>query len=324
MILGIEIGGTKLQFGVGSGDGPPLVALERLDVQPQRGGEGIRRQIEEVGRPLIERYGVTQVGIGFGGPVDAARGRVIVSNQVEGWRDFPLVEWCERTLGLPTLLANESDSAGLAEARFGGGKGHRVVFYNNIGSGIGGALVIEGRLYQGGGGVASEIGHLRPGLDADRPDQDLESIASGWAITAHAQRLLQQGEPEEPDKADLLARCGGDAQCLTTKLLGEAAQSGSALALGVFDRACQGIGWALAQTITLLAPNVVVMGGGVSLAGEAVFLSPLRRYVEQYVFPPLAGSCQIVPAVLGEEVVVHGVLALAAQLSPASSGKCFR
>lgn len=313
MLLGIEIGGTKLQFGVGTGDGRPLTALERLDVKPQHGAEGIRRQIEEVGKSLIGRYGVTKVGIGFGGPVDAERGRVIVSHQVEGWKDFPLVEWCEKTLGLPTLLANDSDSAGLAEARFGGGKGHRVVFYNNIGSGIGGALVIDGRLYQGGGGVASEIGHLRTGLDAERPDQDLESIASGWALTSYARQLVDQGRFNSEVSADLVARCQGDIARLSTKILAEAAAAGNRLALAAFDRGCRAAGWALAQVITLLAPNVVVMGGGVSLAGEAVFLAPLRRYVDRYIFPPLLGTYRIVPAALGEEVVVHGVLALAAE-----------
>jgi glucokinase len=312
MLLGIEIGGTKLQFGVGTGDGSPMRVFRRREVEPQLGAEGIRRQIEEVAKPLIRQYGVARIGIGFGGPVDAERGRVIVSNQVEGWKDFPLVEWCEKTLGLPTLLANDSDSAGLAEARFGGGKGHRVVFYNNIGSGIGGALAIDGRLYQGGGGVASEIGHLRPGLDAERPDQDLESIASGWALTAYARQLVDQGRFHSEVTADLMARCEGDIARLTTKVLAQAAEAGNRLAVAAFDRGCRAAGWALAQAITLLAPNVVVMGGGVSLAGEAVFLTPLRRYVDRYVFPPLLGTYRIVPAALGEEVVVHGVLALAA------------
>jgi len=313
MILGIEIGGTKLQLGVGTGDGPPLVALERLDVRPERGAEGIRRQIDEAARPLIERYGIATIGIGFGGPVDSLRGRTIVSNQIEGWRDFPIVAWSEETLGLPTVLANDSDSAGLAEARFGAGRGHRVVFYNNIGSGIGGALVVEGRLYQGGSGVAAEIGHLRPGLSAERPDQDLESIASGWGIAAAVRRRLSEAAADQPSADDLVARCGGSLDRLSTKIIAEAARDGNRMAREVLDRACRAIGWALAQMISLVAPNVVVMGGGVSLAGEALFFEPLRRYARLYVFPPLASAFQIVPARLGEEMVVYGVLALAAQ-----------
>ena len=116
MLLGIEIGGTKLQFGVGRGDGRPLAELQRLDVEPQFQAEGIRRQILQTARPLIEAHGVTGIGFGFGGPVDSERGRTITSHQVEGWKDFPLADWCRETLGVPALVANDSDSAGLAEA----------------------------------------------------------------------------------------------------------------------------------------------------------------------------------------------------------------
>ena len=311
MLLGIEIRGTKLQFGVGYGDGRPLAALERLMVEPQLGAEEIRRQIVRVGKPLIERHGATGIGIGFGGPVDAERGRTIVSHQVEGWDDFPLADWCRDALGLPTLVANDSDSAGLAEARFGGGKGHAVVVYNNIGSGIGGAIVIDGRLYRGSQGVAAEFGHLRPGPEAERPDQDLEAVASGWGITKALRARIERLGPYDAD--DLRYRCGGNLDRLNTKLIAEAAEAGNRLAADELDRACRTIGWALAQVITVLAPSVVVMGGGVSLVGEELFFRPLRRYVGQYVFPPLVGTYEIVPAQLGEKVVVYGALALAAE-----------
>lgn len=311
MLLGIEIGGTKLQLGVGSGDGPPLVALERLDVEPARGAEGIRRQLERAARPLIQRFGVTAVGFGFGGPVDTAAGRTIVSHQIEGWDNFPLADWGRHTFGLPALVANDSDSAGLAEALFGAGRGQRVVFYSNVGSGIGGALVVDGHLYQGGSGVASELGHLRPGLDCTSSDQTVESLASGWAITqAVRKRLSERAATYARDAADLFQRCQGDVDRLTTLVIAQAAGQGNRLAREALDRACQVFGWGLAQMLTLLAPNVVVIGGGVSLAGESLWLAPLRDHVRRYVFPPLVDAFQILPASLGEEVVVHGVLAL--------------
>ena len=316
MFLGIEIGGTKLQLGVGSGHGPPLVALRRLDVEPEHGAEGIRRQLAEAVQPLIDEFGVTAIGFGFGGPVDAAAGRTIVSHQIEGWRDFPLVEWARQAFGLPTLLANDSDSAGLAEARFGAGRGQRIVFYSNVGSGIGGALVVDGQLFQGASGVASELGHLRPGLECGQPDQTVESLASGWAITQAVRKRLTERSPSdlrhEPEVLDLLHRCQGDVDRLSTQVIARAAEQGNGLAREAVDRACQAFGWGLAQMITLLAPNVVVIGGGVSLAGESLWLMPLRDHVRRYVFPPLADTLQIVPAKLGEEVVVHGVLALVA------------
>jgi glucokinase len=314
MFLGVEIGGTKLQLGVGHGDGRPLVALDRLRVQPEHGAEGIRRQIAETARPLIERYAVKAVGFGFGGPVDTARGVTITSHQIDGWKNFPLADWGRETFGLPALVTNDSDSAGLAEARFGGGHGHRVVFYSNVGSGIGGALVIDGQLYPGGRGVASELGHLRPGLECQRADQTVESLASGWGITAAVrQRLTDRLPTDQPGADDLLERCGGQISQVTTQLVAQAATAGNRLALDALDRACRVYGWGLAQMLTLVAPNVVVLGGGVSLIGEELWLRPLRAYVRQYAFPPLVDTIELVPAKLGEEVVVYGVLALAAE-----------
>ena len=106
MFLGIEIGGTKLQLGVGAGNGEPIVAIERLAVVRSRGGGGIREQIEQVGRALIDKHEITAVGIAFGGPVDAAAGRTIASHQIEGWDNFPLADWCRRTLKRPTAMAS--------------------------------------------------------------------------------------------------------------------------------------------------------------------------------------------------------------------------
>lgn len=313
MFLGIEIGGTKLQLAVGSGDGSPLVVLERLMVQPEHGAEKIRTHIEQVGKSLIRRHRITAVGIGFGGPVDVATGRTVISHHVGGWKDFPLLDWGRQTFGLPVVVANDSDTAGLAEARFGAGRGQRVVFYSNVGTGIGGALVIDGELYRGGSGVSSELGHLRPGLEFQRPDQSLESLAAGWGITAAVQaRLAQRHAVSRQDATDLAERCGGQLDQLTTKVVAQAAAEGNRLAREVFDRACQAYGWAIAQMITLVAPNVVVIGGGVSLAPDELWLVPLRGHVRRYVFPPLDGTFEIVPAKLGEEVVVHGALALAA------------
>jgi glucokinase len=309
-ILAIEIGGTKLQFGVGTGRGGPLIELVRIDVDRDRGAQGILEQIAQAGPPLIERHHVRRLGIGFGGPVDSSAGLIIKSHHVDGWTDFPIGAWCRDTLGLEAVLGNDSDLAGLGEARFGAGRGAKVCFYSNVGTGIGGSLVIGGRLYTGSGGVASELGHLRPGLNFVGPEQVLESLAAGWGIEANARAKMLQSSGA--DAADLRARCGDQPEQLTARDVCEAAGEGNGLALQVLDLACRAYGWALGQMITLLAPDVVVLGGGVSLAGEELFFAPVRKYVAQYVFPPLRDAYRIVPAELGEEVVLHGALALAA------------
>ncbi len=340
MLLGIEIGGTKLQFGIGSGESTELAAIERVDAQPDRGAEGIRRQILETAGRLVERHDISGVGVGFGGPVDTATGRTIKSHQVDGWDDFPLADWCRQHLNLPTVVANDSNLAGLAEARLGAGRKHRIVFYTNVGSGIGGALVIDGEVYSGPAGTAVEPGHLRPGPQAEHADQTVESVASGWAIASAAQalltdpgahslrsmshenrpmdaelvrqRLIEEEEAAEQGAADLLARCDGDIERITAKIVAQAAAAGNRAARQIFDRAARTFGWAIAQVITITAPEIVIVGGGVSLVDERLFLAPVRRYVDRYAFPPLRDSFQIVATELGEEVVVHGALALAA------------
>lgn len=304
MFLGIEIGGTKLQLGIGPAENGRLTELSRADICPAHGAEGIRRQIERSAVPLLAKYPVRAIGVGFGGPVDIATGRTVKSHHVAGWDDFPLADWCREKFGLPACIGNDADMAGLGEAKFGAGRDRRVVFYTNAGSGIGGALIVTGRVYIGGAGIASELGHLRPGPVAEQPDHIVERAASGWAI-ADAARA-------DADLATQLTRqhrCSADQ--LTSKMVAEAAMAGSSPALDIFRRATQTYGWAIAQMITLLSPEAVVVGGGVPLAGESLFFAPLRREVARYVFPPLLNTYEILPAELGEEVVVHGALALA-------------
>jgi glucokinase len=340
LLLGIEIGGTKLQLGVGAGDGSPLVALDRHTVDPSGGAVGILARIESATAALLQRYPIKRIGIGFGGPVDSAAGRIIRSYQIEGWHDFPLGDWFERTFGLSAVMGNDCDVAGLAEARFGAGRGRRVVFYMTIGSGIGGGLAIDGQIHRGHGVAAAEIGHLRPGLHADRPDVTVESLASGWGIAAAAQSRLadpiycpfpslrEEGFAARPDElrrrivedeqvaeefaADLLNRADDKLDQVTAKLVAQAASEGNQLALDVLNHACEVLGWAIAQVITLLSPDVIVVGGGVSQIGESLLFAPLRIEVERYVFPPLLRTYEVLPSQLGEEVVVHGALALAA------------
>ncbi|RLT01334.1 MAG: ROK family protein [Planctomycetota bacterium] len=338
MYLGIEIGGTKLQLGVGTGDGPPLIALERRTVERTRGAAAIREQILDAGRKLCEQFPIERIGYGFGGPVNSMSGRVITSHQVEGWTDFPIVDWTRDAFGLPVRLGNDCDVAALAEATYGAGRGHGTVFYITVGTGIGGGLVIDGTS-QGAGRLAiAEIGHLRPGPLADDPHATVESLAAGPGIEAAARALLtgqarhpliaagafaaqdvsvdwpagRESKTADDDTADLLGRCLGKIEGLDAKTISQAAAAGNRIARAALHQAHVALGWGIAQMVTLLSPHVVVIGGGVSLMGEELFFEPLRRQVRRFVFSPLADSVRLIPAALDEEVVVHGAIALAA------------
>jgi glucokinase len=322
--LGIEIGGTKLQLGVGHGQGAELATLVRRDIDAARGATGILEQIEAETLRLLQRYEISRVGIGFGGPVDAAAGRAIISHQVAGWENFALADWCHNRLRLPAVVGNDCDVAALAEAQYGAGRDRQSVFYVTVGTGIGGGFVTGGALHGIGRPAVAEIGHLRPGPLAEDPSETVESIASGMGIAERAMEIVrgtQRGAAndangddgsDQADCRDLIERAGGHIETLTGKQVGHAAVAGNKVAVDVIHQASRVLGWAIAQTITLLAPEAVVIGGGVSLLGEDLFLNPVRESTKCFVFPPLVDSYQISPAALGELVVVHGAIALAA------------
>jgi len=340
MFLGIEIGGTKLQLGVGPGDGS-ITALERARVTASAGAERIRAQIIEnvpqlLNRASLARRDIRAVGIGFGGPVDAATGTVTKSHQIEGWTDFPLADWSQTELGWRTVVHNDADTAGLAEACFGAGLGVSPIFYITIGSGIGGGLIIDQKIYRGAGAGAAEIGHLvipsslqkvlspEPGLDEPSRLYTVESVASGWGIEQrmrkHIQAALSVALPDQQanelvkwsmdDAQRMLKAAQGDVGSITVELIASEARQGNAFAASHLAGAIRLLAWAIAQMIALVCPRRVVVGGGVAALGDQLF-DPLRREVTREVFVPFKNCFDIQPAALGEAVVVQGALRLA-------------
>jgi glucokinase len=297
MFIGIEIGGTKLQVGLGKGDGV-LCGLWRETVDVAAGPEGIRRQIQRALPQLLDTAGVARsqlegIGIGFGGPVDDATSTIIKSHQIAGWDNFPLASWIGEVTGLPAVLGNDADVAGLAEALFGAGKGLSPVFYITIGSGIGGGLIINGEIYRGCGRGAAEIGHLR--LARNQQLVPLEEIASGWGM----QERARSGMALAPD------------QEVTVPQIIQAAEQGDPACRLILQEARDALAEAICHVIALLCPRRIIIGGGVSLMGPQMLFDPLRKLVAEKVFKPFADCYEIMPAELGEEVVVHGALALA-------------
>ena len=348
-VIGVEIGGTKLQLALGAGTSSEFLGFWRGPIAAAAGAAVIRDQIQRAIPELLQSAQITRdhvagIGIAFGGPVDSARGVTLVSHQVEGWQNFPIGEWARSELGWDATLQNDADSAALAEHRFGAGQGFDPCLYMTIGSGIGGGLIVGGRIFRGSGAGALEIGHLRPGqLPKHLPlgGETVEAIGSGFGITERARLAIQDYEataayvqsqfgatqpqttsvdpafqirldPGRRRFATLLDLAGGDPDRITTALIAQAALAGDSLSLGLLSDATHAIGWALAQAITLINPARIVVGGGVSLIGEELFFGPVRRACDQFVFPPFRGIAEIVPAQLGEEVVVHGAIAIAA------------
>ena len=144
----------------------------------------------------------------------------------------------------------------------------------------------------------------------------LNPFSSGWGIAHHAVRQIHSADEHDQAAAQLLERCAGDVTGLTATQVADAAQEGNSIALQTLRSASSTLGWAIAQMATLLAPELVVIGGGVSLMPPSLFMQPVCEAMDQFVFPPLRGHVRIAPAALGEEVVVHGAILLAKQASP--------
>ena len=296
--VGIEIGGTKLQLALGRGDGR-LSAARRATINPANGANGILLQIVAEYHELLKDAGLSQnsiqaIGVGFGGPVDVKNGIIETSHQVEGWTEFPLAAWLRDRFNVARVgIENDADAAGLGEAKFGAGIGCSPLVYVTIGSGIGGALILDGRIYRGAGRGAVEIGHIRMGTADDSPT--LEAIASGWSIGRAAASLKGQTEFTAVDVA-------------------EAARQGDSSCRAILHSASQALGQALAHVVTLLSPRRIILGGGVSLIGEDLWFAPIRQVLQTRAFPYFIQSCDLVPARLGEFVVLHGALATALDL----------
>jgi glucokinase len=297
--VGIEIGGTKLQVGVGEADGR-LKALVRRAVEPANGGQGIREQIpglvtEALSKAGVSESGIAGIGIGFGGPVDSSRGRTILSHQIRGWENFALRDWVASRVQVPVVLQNDAKCAATAEAVAGAGKGLKRIFYVTVGSGVGGGLVVDGVADTGQGLGAGEIGHTWvTDPETGSPDR-LEHVASGWSIGKRGSRQLGRE--------------------LTGAQVAELAAAGDAVARRVVEESAEALACGLGNVMALLHPERCVIGGGVSLMGDA-WWGPLRKALaERFAFAPFASSCDLAPAALGEDVVVVGAVMLGAGAS---------
>ena len=297
--LGIEIGGTKLQLALGDETGA-ICERRKLAVAPAKGAAGIRDQIAGILPDLIRGRHIKSVGVGFGGPVDWKTGRICRSHQIEGWSEFDLAGWLQPLVGAPIFVDNDANVAALGEASRGAGVGFDPVFYVTLGSGVGGGLVLGGKIYHGIAPGEAEIGHVR----LDRQGTILESRCSGWAVNDRLRDL----RTTQPD--GLLARLIGDTRGSEARHLVTALQQKDPIAKRLVEEVAGDLAYGLSHVVHLLHPQIILLGGGLSGIGE-----PLRAAVETalqgFIMDAFAPGPQIKLAGLGEDAVPVGALALA-------------
>jgi glucokinase len=274
LACGIDVGGTKIAGGVVDESG---TILEELRVEsPATDVPAIEAAIEKLVAELRTRHRIEAVGVGAAGYIDKARAVVLFAPNL-AWRDLDLKADLESTLGLPVVIENDANAAAWGEFQFGAGHDVDDLLLVTVGTGVGGGVVLDGSLYRGAFGVGAEIGHMRvvPGgiLCGCGNRGCFEMYASGSALVREARHAARAGSLLA---ADLLARAGGDPDAITGPLITEAAREGDTFAREQLTSLGRWLGEGIASLAAVLDPAVVVVGGGVSAAGD-LLLTPARE-----------------------------------------------
>ncbi|MFN8480149.1 MAG: ROK family protein [Kouleothrix sp.] len=293
-VLGMDIGGYGLRTA--------LIDLQNHTYHPAyreiSGGNAseLLASSIELTQALLHQHGVepgrlVRIGVGFAGPVDARRGVVLRSHRMAGWENFPLREHIEERFGAVTLLDNDANLIALAEATFGVGRDLQHLFYLHLSSGVGGGLVLDGRLYHGATTMAGEVGHAVVGaIDPMYPNEAPRTLEQHLSIRGILQRAADLG-----CSTDLLSEIFSDPQA-GQQMINEAAEL---------------LAVRLSQIIALVDPQMIILGGVVARQAGEPLINAIKQRIPAYMASLIERPVQIVPSVLGFESVSIGALALA-------------
>ncbi len=305
-VIGVDLGGTKLAAGIVDRDG----AVVRHTVSPtvHSSQESLLAELERAIAELVVED-VRAVGVGVPSTIDQTAGRAVSSVNVP-LAGVDLREDLSARFGIPVAIENDANAAALAEHRFGAGRDTRHMVMLTLGTGIGGGLILDGRLYRGAVGAAAELGHITLDLDGARcqgfcPGRGhFEVLASGTA----ARLLAEQLASERPDGR--LGRAAAAGGTIDAKLVSELAAGGDPDALEVMETVGSRLGVALADFVNVFNPEVIVIGGGFAQAGDLLF-GPARRVVAERALRPARDIVRIVPAELGGQAGLVGAALVA-------------
>ncbi len=309
LTIGIDVGGTKVLAGVVDSHGRVL-ARERRET-PGRSVQAVEDTILDLIGLFSKSFNVAAVGIGAAGFVDASRSVVLFSPHL-AWRREPLRDSVMSRTHLPVVVDNDANAAALAECRFGAGRGYRLVLCVTLGTGIGGALVIDGRVFRGANGMAGEFGHMQVVPQGHRCECGnrgcWEQYASGNALVRDARELVVAGSPMAHTLRDMVH---GDPAALSGPLITGAARDGDPLAKELLSEMGGWLGVGLAGMAAAFDPSCIIVGGGVSQAGD-LLLEPTRQaFARTLTGRGLRPEPPIVAAALGPEAGFIGAADMA-------------
>ena len=316
-VVGVDLGGTNVRAAVVDRQTETIVARGAnlpslaLDGVAQTAGQIAQAVQDALAAAHAEKAQVLGVGIAVPGHVKASEGLVKwAPNFKDRWSNVPIAHLVETLLGLPVRIGNDANLAALGEFRFGAGRAVRHLVMVTLGTGIGGGIIVDGKLLDGADGGAGEIGHMviNPGgRSGNSAFGSVEGEAQRDAIIERAARKIQEGFP-----TSLGERVDFDRFQLTPAIIAEEAQKGDAVALEVYEETGYYLGLCVTNLIDLLNPEMVVIGGGIAQAGD-IILEPIRRTVTATAIRSLARTCQIVPAELGDNAGIFGGAAIILQ-----------
>jgi len=311
LLLALDYGGTKLSAALTGIGERAWRARERVPSPPQHDAQYDQTTMCALAHKLLGADTPRAIGVSFGGPVNAAHGRVILSHHVPGWEDTPLRDQLEHEFGAPASVDNDANVAALGESKLGAGRDCASLLYVTVSTGVGGGLVIGGKIYNGADAMAGEIGHTicdpRGPVCICGRRGCVEAMACGPAIVRRAEEMLNAN----PDKGRELRELWEILGNLTAADVARAANAGDELARAVIDDAARALGFGIGTAITLLNPARVVIGGGVSKSGER-WWSVVRASAHANTLPQM--RVEIVPAALGDDAPLWGAVALAEDL----------
>jgi glucokinase len=313
-IVGVDVGGTNVVVGTVPEDGSAVHGLQKSRTLNTDGPDAVIAQIAQLvdrslteARSIIgEAVDVAGVGIGSPGPLDTKTGVVLLTPNL-GWRNLPLRDRVSDAVGLPATLDNDANCAIFGEWWRGAARNAQTVVGLTIGTGIGGGIILNGEIFHGASDIAGEIGHMTIDSTGRRCNCGnygcIEAYASGTAIAARAVEGIQAGAD-----STLGTYVDGDLNAVTAQVVYDAAHAGDEYALEVINNTAHFLGAGVANLINIFNPEVVVICGGVTAAGDRLF-KPLRAEVKQRAFRPAVERCRIVPGALAGTAGVYGAVA---------------
>ena len=306
--MGMDIGGTKCAVVLSEKKSSSIADKIRFETKSERGWQAVVEELLTSAQTLIERNltdddEIISCGVSCGGPLDSNKGIIMRPPNLPDWDNVPLADIVSARLGVPCFVRNDADACALAEWQFGAGKGTKNMIFLTFGTGMGAGLILDGKLYSGTSGTAGEVGHIR--LSDDGPvgygkAGSFEGYCSGGGMANLGKKMLSlyNGETE---------LTMGD---MSAKAIAEAAKNGDKLALAIYRKSGEKLGQGLSILIDIFNPQRIVIGSIFQRSGE-LLIESMNEVIEKEALSVNAAQCEIVPAILGDEIGDYAAIGVA-------------